>query len=170
MPSSPPGRFPDIHQLIACTTVELLAPHTSSTSAPHLFSVAPGLGSSQGKSGSTSFHRISVPFLPWQGMWHKGMCQDSTEEPLIDEEGQAGKEGFWLNYVEAVHKHKCHIQALQANVSKNQRLMYENLLLSPKIAEIHLNPVGNSVFAFLLWLIATQIFKKYVLNLRPLQL
>lgn len=41
-------------------------------------------------------------------------------------------------------------QALQANVNKNQRLMYKNLLLSPKIAQIHLNAVGNSVVAFLL--------------------
>lgn len=50
-------------------------------------------------------------------------------------------------------------QAMQANVSKNQRLMYENLLLSPKIAQIHLNPVGNSMSAFLLWLTAAQVFK-----------
>lgn len=50
-------------------------------------------------------------------------------------------------------------QALQANVSKNQRVMYKNLLLSPKIAKIHFNTVGNSVLAFLLCLIAIQFFK-----------
>lgn len=99
---------------------------------------------------------LSIGFLfPSCHGWQK-MCQDSTEEPLIDEEGQAGKERFWFNYVEAVHTDP---QAVQANVSKNQRLMYENLLLSPKIAQIHLNPVGNSMSAFLLWLTAAQVFK-----------
>lgn len=38
--------------------------------------------------------------------WQKGMCQDRTEEPLTDEEGQAGNEGFWFNYVKAVYKHR----------------------------------------------------------------
>lgn len=123
--------------------MELAGPHTSSTFALHSFSVAPGLGSSQGKSGST----FSIGFLfPSCHGWQRGMCQDSTEEPLTDEEGQEENEGFWLNYVEAVHKHRP--TGIAKNVSKNQRLMYENLLLSPKLAQIHLNPLRNSVFVF----------------------
>lgn len=49
--------------------------------------------------------RLSIGFLfPSCCGWQKGMCQDSTEGPLIDEEGQAANEGFWFNYVEAVHE------------------------------------------------------------------
>lgn len=67
------------------------------------------------------------------------MCQDSTEGPLIDEEGQAGNEGVWFNMSKMGMNAQTHRRALLANVSKSQRLMEGSLFFSLKIVQTHFN-------------------------------
>lgn len=131
--------------------------HTLPQHSPRIhFLLLLGLAASRVNLGQ----HLSIGFLfPSCHGWQKGMCQDSTEEPLTDEEGQGGNGGFGLTMSKLCTN--TDPQTLQANVSKNQRVMYKNLLLSPKIAQIHLNAVGNSVFAFLFLLIAVQGFQNF---------
>ena len=49
--------------------------------------------------------------------WQKEMCQDSTERPPTDEEGQAGNDRRGFNSVESEHKHR-HTEHEPANFSK----------------------------------------------------
>lgn len=102
--------------------------------------------------------RLSAVFLFLSCLcWQKGMCQDSTEGPLSGEEGQTGNGRFWFNYVGSVHK--CtDTQSMSRQISVKIRAWYTCMNISSMYCTDPFESVGNSMFAFLLWLIASQFF------------